>query len=225
MTLVIAHRGASQAAPENTVEAFRLARDLGADWVELDVWLGADGTVFVHHDEHLTDGRRVASCRAGEVPAAVPVLRDALEACRGMGVNVEVKTAGSTERGSAPRMAEAVVAALASRPAGQEVLVSSFDPAVLDAVRAVDPGLPTGFLVAVVGVGTLAQAVAHGHRALHPHHRVVNAALVRACHRRGLAVHVWTCDDPDRIRLLATWGVDGIVTNVPDVARAVLGPA
>ena len=91
VTLVVAHRGASAAALENTVEAFCRARDLGADWVELDVRRTADGVAVVHHDAHLPDGRRIGGLHAVDLPSHVPGLAEALEACDGMGVVVEIK--------------------------------------------------------------------------------------------------------------------------------------
>ena len=72
----MAHRGASAAAPENTVEAFRLARELGADWVELDARLSADGVVVVHHDAHLADGRMLVDLTLDEMPDSVPSLAE-----------------------------------------------------------------------------------------------------------------------------------------------------
>ena len=66
------------------------------------------------------------------------------------------------------------------------------------------------------------ESESRGHVAVHPHHAFVTPALVHAAHAAGLVVNTWTCDDPDRIRWLAAIGVDGIVTNVPDVARAAL---
>ena len=91
MTRVIAHRGASAAAPENTVEAFRLARTLGADWVELDARRTADGRVIVHHDAVLPDGRVIVELDRADLPPSVCDLSDALDACHGMSVNIEIK--------------------------------------------------------------------------------------------------------------------------------------
>src|SRR3954466_8935464 len=91
MVRVIAHRGASAAAPENTVEAFHLAKELGADWVELDARRTADGAVVVHHDAHLADGRAIVDLRRSDLPAHVCDLADALDACDGMSVNIEIK--------------------------------------------------------------------------------------------------------------------------------------
>jgi glycerophosphoryl diester phosphodiesterase len=211
--LVIAHRGASAAYPENTLAAFRGAAALGADWVELDVWRAADGALVVRHDAELPDGRPVADVAAGDLPDDVPVLPAALAACEGMGVNVEVK----------PHPDLAVVEPVAEvvRAWGGPVLVSSFDPAIVERVRAVAPDVPTAQLVVPVDDpgAVVAACVAAGHVALHPWNPTVDEDLVRRCHEAGLALNTWTVDDPDRMLELAGWGVDGIVTNVPDVAR------
>src|SRR2546425_413652 len=90
-TEIIAHRGASAAYPENTVEAFRAAGELGATWVELDVRRTSDGRLAVHHDAHLPDGRAIVDVAADDLPPAVPSLAVALEACAPLGVNVEIK--------------------------------------------------------------------------------------------------------------------------------------
>jgi glycerophosphoryl diester phosphodiesterase len=215
--LVIGHRGASAAFPENTVEAFRGAKALGADWVELDVRRTADGVLVIHHDP-LPRGAR---------PDAVPTLDQALDACLGMGVNVEIKhDDADPERTVAAATAERLVA-LAGEGAGPvvaDLLVSSFDPRTLEVVRERRPELATAALAHVVDdlEHWLDGAVAAGHVGVNPWDGIVDAALVDGAHRRGLRVHVWTVDDSDRMRALAALGVDGIITNVPDVARATL---
>ena len=90
-TAVIAHRGASRAAPENTVEAFLTAARMGADAVELDVRRTADGVLVVHHDPRLADTRVIVATPYRDLPAHVPTLAAALDACAGMWVNVEIK--------------------------------------------------------------------------------------------------------------------------------------
>lgn len=221
--LVVAHRGASAAEPENTVAAFRAARRLGADWVELDVHLLADGDLAVHHDPVLSDGRRLRALRRADLPAGVPVLADAFEACAGMGVNVEVKGDGPAAAAGA---AAAVVDAVGAAGAADRVVVSSFDWAAVEQVRELAPSVPTALLAFVVPdpAWFVAAAVDRGCVAVHPHAAVADAALVTAAHDAGLAVTVWTVDDPVWMAELAAGGVDGIVTNVPDVAvRALAG--
>ncbi|MGA1699482.1 MAG: glycerophosphodiester phosphodiesterase, partial [Ilumatobacteraceae bacterium] len=90
-THVMAHRGASKAAPANTIEAFALARRMGAHAVELDVRQCATGELVVHHDPVLTDGRIIAHLGKHQLPDAIPTLDEALDACGEMWVNVEIK--------------------------------------------------------------------------------------------------------------------------------------
>jgi glycerophosphoryl diester phosphodiesterase len=220
---VIGHRGASRDHPENTVAAFIGARAQGATWVELDVRSTVDAALVILHDPHLPDGGAVAELTRAQVPASVPSLAEALAACAPMGVNVEIKH-GEHEPGFSEdrRLADAVVAELAGAPV--ELLISSFDLPLIDRVRAIAPHLPTAYLVldAARPIDAVAACVDRGHVALHPWDRTVDAALVERCHDAGIAVNVWTVDDPERMLELASWGVDGIVTNVPALAVATL---
>lgn len=224
MTLVIAHRGASAAFPENTVAAFEGARALGADWVELDVRRTADGALVVVHDAALANGELVVATARADIDAVVPSLAEALDACEGMGVNIEIKN-HPIDPDYDPTMvvAKGVVAEVARRGAHDRVLVSCFDLGTVDAVRDLDPAVPTAYLVLdPEGGAAVDVAVEHGHRALHPWVPMVDEALIRRAHAAGLLVNTWTTDDPERILELAGWGIDGVVTNVPDVARAAL---
>ncbi len=223
---VIAHRGACRRAPENTVAAFELARELGSDWVEFDVRRTADGALAVHHDAALADGRLIVDLAASDLPPDVPGLGAALDACRGMGVNIEIKNAPVDADFDPDRtLAGDVVALLADRGEDQPVLVSSFDLATVDRVHALSPTVLTAWLTASLDepAAAVARAAAGGHVALHPFVLTVDQALVDLAHGAGLAVNTWTVDDPDLMLALAEMGVDGIVTNVPDVAVEVLG--
>jgi glycerophosphoryl diester phosphodiesterase len=230
--LIIGHRGASADHPENTVEAFTGARQQGADWVELDVRLAADGALIVHHDAWYLDGRTVWDTPCDERPAPVPVLDEALDACAGMGVNVEIKNSpgdlGPDHVPHSPHLADLVLDLLASRSAAgreEQVLISCFDLVTLDRVRALDRNVPTGHLVFDLNASPDAPRVAadRGHDALHPWDPFVDEALVGRCHDLGLLVNTWTVDEHDRVQGLALLGVDGIVTNVPWLARQALG--
>lgn len=226
MPLVYGHRGASAAAPENTLAAFELARAQGADGVELDVRRSADGHTAVHHDAALPDGRVVAETRRADLPDTVPTLEQALDACQGMVVNIELKNLPiDVDFDPGCTVADDVVAVLRARGGRDRVLISSFHVPTVDRIKAIAPELETGILTFVdpSAADGIRLAVERGHDAVHPHTGVVDAELVRAAHDAGLAVNVWTVDDPARIRELAELGVDGIVTNVPDAARAALG--
>jgi glycerophosphoryl diester phosphodiesterase len=234
--LVIGHRGASAARPENTVEAFRQAAEMGADWVELDVRRTADDVLVVHHDARLPDGRALIGLTAAQLPESVASLDQALDACAGMGVNVEIKNDPRDPDHEHPpaHVTPAVVDRLVARSqAGghrlDQLLVTSFDPEVVARAhgRAADLGvhLPVGQLVFDPGprLADLVERVAgFGYAALNPWDPLVDADLVGLAHRSGLAVNVWTVDDPDRMADLVGFGVDGIITNVPDVARRVI---
>lgn len=220
MPLIIAHRGASAVERENTIAAFRTARRLGADMVELDVRPTADGALAVHHDARLEDGTPLVRLAAAELPRHVPLLDAALDACAGMGVNIEIKSSPlDPDFDPERRLADAVVELVASRGERDRVIVSSFDPAMVARVRELDPAVATAWLTIGIEVATaVGTCVAAGHRWWHPHERDVTAEAIAVAHAAGLGVNAWTVDDPARMAELAAWGTDGICTNVPDVA-------
>lgn len=223
---VYAHRGASAAERENTLDAFRRAREMGSDGVELDVRRSADGALVVHHDAHVPDGRAILDLKASDLPEHVPLLDAALDACRGMVVNVEIK---NWPQDSDFDPDNALVPPVLEACRGHDVLVSSFNIATVDRVRELDASVPTAWLVSFAPdrdrAGRLVELCArHEHGALHPHELAVDEHLMTLCRAQGIAVNTWTVDDPARMRVLADLGVDGIVTNVPDVALAALRP-
>lgn len=226
MVRVIAHRGASAAAPENTIEAFHLARELGADWVELDARRTRDGQVIVHHDAELLDGRVIVNTDRADLPASVCDLADALDACEGMSVNIEIKNwPADPDFDETEALAHHVAALVAERKMHDRVLVSCFHYPTIQLLHELGPTIPTAFLHLLIDrdwSALAADVAAAGHSALHPWDVVVDAALVDAAKVAGLEVNVWTVDDPERMAQLIALGVDGICTNVPDVARAVV---
>ena len=217
MTLVIAHRGASRAAPENTIEAFERAVEMGADCVELDVRRTADDHLVVHHDAHLADGRAIRSTPSAELPGHVPDLAASLDACAGIAVNIEIKNdPNDPDHDPTDWVVERIAHQLA--PGSGRWLVSSFRWETVVRCRELLPAARTAFLTLGADADTIERTAAAGHQAIHPWDPVVDQAAIRGAHALGLAVNVWTCDDPDRMRELISWGVDGICTNVPDVA-------
>jgi len=227
--LVIGHRGASRAHPENTEAAFAGAIAQGADGVELDVRRTADGALAVCHDDTLPDGRVLVEVDSADLPRSMLQLDAALQACRPLSVvNIEIKNwPDDRDFDAAERLADDVVALLDRRGelGDGRNLISSFHLPTIDRVHALAPALATGWLLGMIeDVERLVdRAVAHGHGAVHPHHAFVSEALVERAHAVGVAVNTWTCDEPDRIRWLAELGVDAVVTNVPDVALQALG--
>lgn len=247
MTLVVAHRGASAYLPENTMAAYARAVELGADAVEVDVHLTADGQMVLIHDETVdrtTDGAgAVAEMTLAELRAldaghrftdadgafphrgtglTIPSLPEVLDWLpEGVGLVVEIKA----------RAADAVVEALRGtrvREAGQ-VNVISFDEAAIDRVHELAPDLPTGYiLVPSQSIEpALRWAVEHGHIGVYPWEGDLGMdptpALAQAiAYGRRLACYV--VNEPDRMKQLAAYGLWAFVTDVPDVARAALGP-
>lgn len=213
-TKILGHQGASVACRGNTIDAFVEARRQGADGVELDVRATAEGVLVVHHDV-LPD----------PLPDWVPTLEDALDACEAMIVNVEIKNSPlDPDFDPSDRVAAAVAEMVGARLGNPEVVVSSFNLATIDAVRAIDPAIATGWLTldAFDQPAAAATAAERGHTSLHPHLAGVTAAVVAAAHDLGLTVTTWTVDEPDRLRQVAADGVDAVITNVPDVAVATL---
>lgn len=226
MSLVVGHRGASHDFTENTLEAFAGAFRQGADWVELDVRRTADGVLVVHHDAALADGTVIAMTVAADLPPLVPTLVEVFSVVGTMGVNVEIKNSPG-EAGYDPTgdLARATVAAIEDHGGDRSILVSSFDAGTLVDVRAASPDLRTGYLVlsAEEPLDAVARAMDDGHHAVNPWDPCVTEASVRRAHDAGLAVNVWTVDDPVRIAQLASWGVDAIITNRPAVALQAIG--
>lgn len=225
MAEVIAHRGASRRARENTVEAFQWAVELGADGIELDARRTRDGVLVVHHDPFLADGRPIVETVLRDLPNHVPTLGAALDACSGAAVNIEIKNSDlEPDFDPADHVAIEVLAELAERgPRGGPWIISCFRLATVDRCRALAPEVPTAWLVMQLDEEAVTTSAEHGHAAVHPWEQSVTHALVERCHDAGLAVNVWTCDDPARAIELDDWGVDGIVTDVPDVILEALG--
>lgn len=233
--LVLGHRGASADAPENTLAAFRLALDQGADGFELDVWRCASGEVVVIHDE---DAGRVAGVplrvpettlpelRALDVGAwkadrfrgeRIPLLSEVLDAFPGAVVNVELK---SRRRDLA--LGSAAAQAIAAAGAQDRVIVSSFDFRLLTAFRMAAPAVAVGLLFDGDHPWRLRTALAIrllGPAAVHPDLRLVTPERARDWAARRLALNVWTVDAPADVERLCALGATGLITNVPAIAR------
>ena len=239
-TLNIAHRGASAAAPPNTLAAFEAALQLGADGIEFDVRLCVDGVPVVIHDatvDATTDGSgavgRLTLSELKELDAGswfdpafagerIPALTEVLETLGGrMLLNVELKGGALLN----DRLARAVANAIELHDLAGHVLLSSFNPLILRRLQRYAPHLDTGLLTtssawlkSVIGRAMSPSGLA----ALHPHHTLVDQGYVRWARQHGYRVHVWTVDDPTEMRRLIRAGVDGIITNVPHVLHDVL---
>ena len=226
MVSVFAHRGCTEDGfVENTLDAFAEARRRGADGVELDVRLTADGALAVHHDAEIPGLGPICELTVADLPPHVPLLADALAASEGMVVNVEIKNAPQ-DPGFDPGEAVAALTAAAIDEAGwtDRVIVSSFQPATLLAVQVADGRLPLG---ALWGWTTdpgraLAEAAESGFRAVHPFVTLVTADLVERAHADGLAVNAWTVNAPADLEAMVALGVDAVITDrIADALAAV----
>lgn len=196
--------------------------------VELDVRRTGDGALVIHHDPTIAGVGVIIELDMASLPAYVPSLSAALDACRGMEVNIEIKNE-SNEPDFDPEetVVAEVVNLLSTRDDASAMLISSFRFATIEAVRARDERLRTGFLFAMPPISPLRlkalihRTAAAGHVAIHPYHRGVTKRMVDLAHEVGLAVNTWTVDDPGRMRVLAKIGVDALITNVPAVGVAV----
>jgi len=152
VTEIFAHRGSCHSARENTIAAFIAARDLGADGIELDVHLSADGDVVVHHDGALPGLGPIGRLLSAELPVWLPSLGEALDARWPLQVNVEIKPDESETGPERHRpLAREVATLLAARREAPRFVVSSFCLSAIDAVSASEPGLATALLVHPAG--------------------------------------------------------------------------
>jgi glycerophosphoryl diester phosphodiesterase len=221
---ILAHRGASHAESENTVLAFRRACLMGADAVELDVRRSLDGALIVHHNPHLADGRLISETPRGQLPSSIATLGEALEACAGMWVNVEIKNdPDEPDFDRDETISDAVIEHLLGWHDDARWLISSFRRETIDRCRLLAPTVLTAWLTVDVDEHVAHEMMIGGHRAVHPWYGNVTEQFIASCHEQGVQVNVWTCDEPEWMLRLASWGVDGICTNVPDLALATLG--
>jgi glycerophosphoryl diester phosphodiesterase len=195
---------------------------MGADGIELDVRRTDDDRLVVHHDPLLPDGRVIRDTRRDDLPDHVPELAAALDACDGVCVNIEIKNdPDEPDFDPTDWVAHRTLALLERRGVGVRWLISSFRFETVQRCRLLSPRLRTAWLVGALDDAIVSRTVEAGHVAVHPSVAGLEEAQVRRAHAAGLAVNTWTCDDPVRLRELVAWGVDGICTNVPDVALAV----
>lgn len=218
--------------------AFELALEQGADGFELDVQLTRDDAVVVVHDETLertTDGHGwvadhslddlkkldASAGRDGFAGARIPTLDEVFALVRGTDavVNVELKNSTMRYRG----LEERVLAVVAEHGMTGRVILSSFNHDSLRLLATLDDEVRLGVLYEQRLWKPWNYARRLGAHALHPSLAVTRRTVVERAHEAGLGVHVWTVDAPRDLERMTSLGVDAVVTNRPDVARAVLG--
>ena len=229
---VMAHRGASKVAPENSLAAFRVAIEEGADWVEIDVQETVDGEVVVIHDSDLmklarnkikiwdatlADLRKIdiGSSFAPEFSAErVPTLSEVLTLFRGkVGVIIELKYYGHDQQ-----LEQRVVDIVEQHEMAKQVMVMSLKPEGVKKLKAIRPSWKCGVLMSV-SIGNIQKFEADF---LAVNAKFASRSFVNRVHKAGKQVFVWTVDDASAMTVLMNRGVDGILTNRPSRAREVL---
>ena len=230
--MVIAHRGASVDAPENTLAAFRLAGEQKADFVEFDVQESADGVVVVVHDSDLmkiggsplkvweTDAAELRAVDIGShtgpqfAGERVATLAEALEACKGNSrVIVELKSYGHDQH-----LEERVAAIVEAAGMEKDCIFMSLDRYMVEKMKRLRPQWRTGLLVAKA-IGDLG-ALPGDFLAVEA--RMATGRFVRRAHSNGQQVYVWTVNDPAWMLSEMSRGVDGLITDRPALARRVV---
>jgi glycerophosphoryl diester phosphodiesterase len=238
------HRGAPEAAPENTLSAFKAAVELGADGVELDVMLSSDGEVVVIHDytlEKTTDGSgpvknySLAELKqldagywfsgdyAGEyIPERIPTLQEVIDDLDpSVFLNIEIKSESPATDG----LEKAVVQVIARNNLYERAIVSSFNPISLLRVKMADKRIDVGLIYAP----DLPKYLSEGWfisilrpEALHPRYDMVDEAYMAWARKKGFQVTVWTVNETRDMEQMLDLGVDGIITDRPDVLTLLL---
>ena len=219
--LNIAHRGASVDALENTLEAFALAVEQGADMIETDLHLLRDGAVALYHDDEI-EGVPVGALTLAELRQRLPrapTLQETLDRFGSqIAWNLEIKSPPSGDYAGLERIA---LDQVSRRGILERTLFSSFSDSVLVRMRELDSRARLGTLVWVRQPGNILERAARvGAEAVHLHLLLTTEERVREAHAAGYRVNVYTVDDPDAQRRLAGFGVDGIFTNLPAKLRA-----
>ena len=236
MQKIYAHRGASGYAPENTLRAFALAADMGADGVELDVQISKDGRLVVFHDDELSrltgftgsvaDYTYAELCRMPVIHAVdaterdvAPLLEDVLALLheRGLSVNIELKNS----RAAFPALEEKTLEAVEKAGMKEKTIYSSFNHYVLMKLREVDPKAKIGLLYSEAMVDPWVYANYLHADAIHPHYLAALGCpgLIEGCKKAGVEIHPWTCNDEQVVCDLASAGIEAVITNYPDKAR------
>jgi len=240
-----AHRGAAGLAPENTLAAFRMAIELGADAAEMDLQATKDGVVVVIHDDTVdrtTDGRgRIGDLTLAEIKRLdagakfeaafrgerVPTLRELIDLVKASGnhrfrLNLEIKFAEGRE-GQPADLEERVLAVLRETGFLDRVITQSFYHPSAAKMKQLAPSIPTGILVGQRRQPADPVAAVHQHRVDYyaPHHSLVTPDLLWTLHQAGIPVVTWTVNEPADMRRLIASGLgalpgDGMISDYPD---------
>lgn len=234
--IILAHRGDLTHAPENTLPAFSQAITKGADGIELDAKLTADGEVIVFHDmtvDRTTNGKgKVALFTLNEIRkldagtwfdakfanTKVPLLEEVFETVgKNKLINIELTNYSTKNDGLTKKVCELIK----KHNNQKQIIFSSFLASNLKIAEKIFPEIPRGLLAMPSLIGLWARSFGFmfgEYQALHPHISDVSKEQVNRVHRLKRRVHVWTANTPEEITRLKDWGVDGIFTDDPALA-------
>jgi glycerophosphoryl diester phosphodiesterase len=231
--MVVAHRGASRVAPENTLASMKKAIEYGADYAECDVFQTRDGEIVLFHDEEMerTTGKEgmiwdytLAELKELEVGSwfkqefsgePIPTLREVMQLVKGkIKLDIEIKLSGGDLE-----IAQKVVDIVRSEKMEKDCLVTSFEKPVIQKVKKIAPELVTGY---IFDEEKLPDIFDGEWEYVCCKRNIVDEAFMRKARQKGKKVFVWTVNYPTEMKKMAGLGVDGIITDVPDVLREVL---
>lgn len=224
--LIFAHRGSWGAVAQNSIEAILIANSLGADGCEIDVRMTSDGEMILCHDR-VFEGREISESTLSELQGSLigfpALLRDALVAGSGVGMNLEIKPVPPSRVHDLVENCLSVIGSIHPKtPACSRLFVSSFESAILEEFARQAPSLGRSLLVAksapVLEVAQL--AVNGGHFSVGIHWSRATPRMIKSLHRLGLAVGVWTVDNRIFSKYLSYYPVSMIITNRVDRLRS-----
>lgn len=244
-SLVIAHRGANKYAPQNTMHAFKKAYEIGCDGFETDVHITKDGKIVICHnytiDETSTGKGKISDMTLDELKGydfgsyyskkyedtQLPTLDEFLSFVETTDIsvlNIEIKSPKEKETA----IVKETIKAVKEHDLFDRLLISSFDPRLLIEAKTIDSKCKTGFLYSPKSP-TLLQMIwrqlrftkSIGCDAVHPHYSFVNKKFVEDAHKMGIKVNPWTVNNPFIIDKLLSYGVDGIISDLPDVVGGI----
>lgn len=213
--LIIAHRGASAYAQENTLNAFDLAFKFGATWLETDIQRSKDGVLVLYHDYILKNGKKIKNCNYNYLKKFnVPTLADLLKITHEkFTLNLEIKNDDNIY----PNIEKEILAELnlAKNIKKEQILISSFDIPTLQKIRALDSKINIGVLTRNFEVKIPLSLKA---KSVNISAKRVTKNIIKICHENGLKVLVYTVNDLQIYRKLKSWGTDGIFSDNPVLA-------
>lgn len=217
--LLLGHRGSPHQFRENTLPGFQAALEAGLDGVEVDVRRLADGTLVLHHDPHLKDGRFLRELRRSEVPEWLPTVPEFLAWMADTGAYVNIEFKWEREAWRPDDRVHRTLDLVRGLGLGKRVLVSSFNPLYLLAARQAAPELERGFLFEHSLSPALLMAVMRwtGSVAVHPKHALIDAEFMTLARRQGWRVNTWTVNEEAEVKRLTSLGVDALIGNFPAV--------